>query len=303
VSFNTLPFMDTPLVSTDKTPSKILQTQDSFAMLYKKDDDFIHIRGSSLHPLQALVSLHTGVMFNALRDGRVTSPHADAFEIKVKCSCTDDGASLVAGERILAKELLGWIYVRTACCLHKNATAHTKPFLLVERAVCGVLNVGLSLQIGTSVFREELEEVIFTRAVVRYGAQCPVATRERRRFLTLFVRETTVPRANFRILHLDQLAKGRWSNHTEVEVFLPDGVELTSVVRRAFAKRLSFALVPIVPRIYPRSRWTGADLALGDVGLVQACHGLFRPAYRKWVQRTTGTSLIIGLDYVWFLFK
>ena len=64
-------------------------------------------------------------------------------------------------------------------------------------------------------------------------------------------------------------------------------VAIESLNRDAVAERMAagmlVALCNSSPRLYPRSRWTGADLATDDLGILECVHRLLSTSYFRFV--------------------
>eukprot|EP00959_Pyramimonas_sp_CCMP1952_P118006 2467367-Pyramimonas_sp.AAC.1 len=54
-------------------------------------------------------------------------------------------------------------------------------------------------------------------------------------------------------------------------------------VRHWFLSYFAKALCGASPKIFPRSRWTGSDLTLDALGLLDGIHGLGTAAFTKFV--------------------
>ena len=64
--------------------------------------------------------------------------------------------------------------------------------------------------------------------------------------------------------HLPWRYHGVWSADDAID-FVTDGIMV--------------ALCSVAPRLYPRHRWVGADLALDDLGVFEGCHRLLSSTY------------------------
>ena len=52
------------------------------------------------------------------------------------------------------------------------------------------------------------------------------------------------------------------------------------------------------PGLWPRSRWTGAELPLSQFGLLCAIHGIFLPAYAHWLERHSSASVATHVPHL-----
>ncbi|CAK0904685.1 unnamed protein product, partial [Prorocentrum cordatum] len=80
---------------------------------------------------------------------------------------------------------------------------------------------------------------------------------------------------------IDALANGDWTNHHVIEHWSPVPTTREAVVHR-FQKQFVWAVASSAPHIYPRHRWTGAEITLRWVLTLQSCHGLLDAVYAEW---------------------
>ena len=120
---------------------------------------------------------------------------------------------------------------------------------------------------------------------LRVGSPGPDAIQFKRDMLQLFVAQGYL--VEVRKLLLIALPNGDWRQH-QIEYYdnkaRPVGVS-EEVWKDALCKRLigglMCALVSTSPPMYPRHRWTGADLACDFLGIMEACHCLLSSTMRR----------------------
>ena len=89
------------------------------------------------------------------------------------------------------------------------------------------------------------------------------------------------------------LPNGDWRNVEFIEHYLSAEALLVFDRKKfaaAFSTALTFALAGSLIPLYPRSRWTGADLTADRAGLLLACHGLVFHVYPKFAADASSRS-------------
>ena len=166
--------------------------------------------------------------------------------------------------------------LHVTCDIHKSAGCHTKTFSLIADHISGMLNCFLSLRQGAAMvkFRRCLYEEIKLRLHILPGRCPPSAVDFKKKVVRLFCSHgaSLVTR---RML-LAVFPNGDWRSK-RVEHYVGN-VAIESLNRDAVAERMAagmlVALCNSSHRLYPRSRWTGADLATDDLGILECVHRL-----------------------------
>ena len=84
------------------------------------------------------------------------------------------------------------------------------------------------------------------------------------------------------------LPNGDWRSR-RVEVFVSHSSLLTPAeAERQLANGLVTALAGTQFEVYPRHRWTGADICFDRCGLLEAVHGIGSGAYRRFLELVGG---------------
>ena len=146
-------------------------------------------------------------------------------------------------------------------------------------------------------FRQSLAEVIRERLLVRRGYPPAEHTLLRRRLLALFCRSGR--QQNVKSFLLATLPNGNWLNTEAVEVWVAPGFFFDhSTVSDHIVKGLLNALSGKIFTTYNNSKWLGCDVAIDEIGLAQAVHGLAAASFRRMLEkRRPGQAQIGELQY------
>ncbi len=91
------------------------------------------------------------------------------------------------------------------------------------------------------------------------------------------------------------LANGDWQCSGEIQHYIngdPENDE--DMLRSEMADGLTQALCSRAPHIYPRHRWTGADLSVDQLALMTCLHSLLRPVYCSFMEKFGKQSTVAG---------
>jgi len=137
-----------------------------------------------------------------------------------------------------------------------------------------------------TIFRQCLSNVISKMPLhLKFGRPPQRSVDFRNQMLRLFASKGRS--AHYRRCLLMHLPNGDWENLDAIEYYVPPGREQVMtppVVRHVLTVGLSFALMGSRPSLYPRHRWTGAEVSIDDIAIGVACHGLAVAAYRAFVE-------------------
>ena len=277
------------------TKAKIFATDQRFGMLLKVPQHLqeafqqphVFVYGHSLSLLQVLERTTAGLTKQALQIARSVSSSADLFPMKTRLCTSDAAPSNNLAEKLLASELgPSWSLVHLHCNVHKIAAVHSHSFAQVQQHIQGVVNFALALQEASAMmaFRRALSEVVQEKLTIRIGYPSAECVAYRKFLINLFL--STGRQQCLRRFLLETLPNGNWRNESEVEVFVAPGVDFDrQQLAEGVTKGLLLALSSKVFTTYNQSKWLGCDLALDEVGLCLAVHGLARAAFSRSLQR------------------
>ena len=267
---------------------KLLQTESGYGMLLSINGKHCLVRGSTLTHLLNLEACSARCLVAAQRLTSSISPACSKFRLRLRTSTTDRASANLLCERVMSTTLEGAEFkgLHLGCDVHVVSRIHTRVMSLADPTVVGVLRHALSLQGGLhmNLFRKALRLEIRSRGgvVVRVGSAPREALQHRELMLRLFASHgrSVLPR---RVL-LMLLPNGDWRSR-RIEVFVDDVSQLSAAeAERQLANGLVAALAGSTFQVYPRHRWTGADVAFDRCGLLEAVHGLGAGAYRHFLR-------------------
>lgn len=272
-------------VQTQKAVAKLMQTEQSFAMVIDHRDSYVVLLGDTVDTVTSMAS-GTGAATKdvQLRISGVTE-HSNAFSQTTRLTCLDRASANVAAERALVHSRSGWSWLAFWCTIHILAGICTKTFSLVESEISGMINAALAMRNGASMsrFRRCLKMEIKSRFKLTYIAPSADALEYKRLLLRLFCANGS--QWEVRCLTLLFYCTGDWRNTSYVEFYVLAmwanvGIDvLLGLVQVAIVN----ACCPVAPPIWPRSRWLGADLSADSFGLLNGMFGLFRPTMHSFV--------------------
>ena len=279
---------------------KILQTRQCFGMLLRTGDQLWSLRGDSLTPLQVLERNTAEVLKDALQRSACCSPQSQAFQFKARVVCTDRAGANIKAERSLAAERgPAWQTLHTFCDLHAVSSALVGTFDgLMPDQVSGLIRCALSLREGSalSTFRRCLRQEIRQRLVVLRGQPSIEAQNHKNLIFNIFFSAGRKQSLSERLI-LAKLPNGDWRNRREVEYYIPDRLEPPrnkAAISQLLEAGLSYALVGKKPSVWARHRWTGADLAVEELGRLECVHGLLRPTYQRFIHTYKGSHITLA---------
>lgn len=273
------------MLSSSKDAQKVLQTVQSGGMLVRVGGHYIAIAFSTVCALQVMSSGTASCIAEAQRRTSGATRASKAFCQNMRIVCTDRASANIAAERALRDERGdSWSTLHSFCDVHRTAGAHTKTFVLLASNVSGMIRCALALRNGAALsrFRTCLAQEIASRFKVKHGSPTAEAKAYKMGVLRLFVSHGA--QLAVRRLLLALCPNGDWRRE-EVEYYPPPGRprQPTEVYLKHVTAGLIIALSSAQPSIYPRHRWTGADLATDCLGVMEACHRLLSTAFARFV--------------------
>jgi hypothetical protein len=176
------------------------------------------------------------------------------------------------------------------CDIHKAYTCQTLQATILDPVISGIVHTALAMRPGGTVqrFRDALRCFFRKRLKIYRGAAPPVksssAAIEREAKLDTFISvDDYGPRALERRQVLRELLNGDWSHNRPVHYCFGccSGKQQTLDI---MCKEVVDALVPAECPMFPRSRWTRANLAVNWIGLLESCHGIASVVMRPWLR-------------------
>ena len=273
-------------LTSSSSAQKILQHRQVAAYLLRCREGYLLVKSPrTLTPLVILESGTSEVLATALRRLSAGTRAVSTFGQKVRGICTDQASANIAAERgMQAERRDSRTTIHNLCNVHKTALVHSKTFALVKSGIKGMIATALSLRAPSAMskFRRAMREEIMSRLQILHGKPSREAMQHKRAVLTLFC-------AHGRNLAVKKVLlllcpNGDWRSE-QVQFFLPLGARAPP--REAVAEFLCTGVVTALcanhPGIYPHHRWTGADLACDDLGLIESVHCLLSGTYIRFL--------------------
>ena len=282
------------LARTDGSHGKILQSESSYGLLMKVGEKFVAVHSQVLVHLQNLESCTAKILLAAQVAHSSVSPACASFKLRLRASTTDRASSNMLAEKMLGEQLSASAFdnLHLGCEVHVVSRIHNRVLSLMSGTTAGVLRHSLSLQGGAlmNTFRRAIRLEIRARGGVRllHGSP-PVAVQRHRDFmLRLFCARGRCVLEKRSLLLL--LPNGDWRSK-RIELYVPHGSQLTAdAAEDMVANGLVTALAGAQYDVYPRHRWTGADLAVDQCGLLEAVHCLGSSSYARFLDLLSGTE-------------
>ena len=157
-------------------------------------------------------------------------------------------------------------------------------FAVVDPLVIGAMRHAVKFRTGssTSRFRACLREEIASRLTLLNGSPPPEAAEYKAKCMRAFVTHAGAVTTRMALLAL--LPNGEWRSH-KVEYYRSPSTGLVDaqVVLQYVSDGLFTAFASSQPHIYNRSKWTGSDLAVDDLGIFESVHRLLSTTYARFV--------------------
>lgn len=281
------------VLGEDTGPAKLFQTTGSISLLVKcpPDEDgnreLLLITNYPVPWVQNLQSSSAECLKRALLETSSVPVGSRAFPLKVRAATSDRLAANMKAERsLLVDRGEGWLGLHAACDVHRAAGSQTKAFHLADDDISNMIRLSLSLRLSGNMrrFRACMVNLVRARLKIIQHPPSPEADEYRQFCFDLFL--SRGPRAAQRRMDLWWWLNGDWRDHSCIQHYpRRSGGERLS--RDAIAKRLTHILVSALagkaPSTFPRHRWTGVDLSLDELGLMQCVHGVLAHAYRAFL--------------------
>lgn len=264
---------------------KVVQVVQQAGLLVKAGDLLVSIISDTVCPLSVVESGSAANLKACQVRLSGATLAAKSFDQAMRLVCTDSLAANLAAERSLAEDRGFGGTLHKVCDIHKTATSYSRTFSLLESNVSGMIHCALSLREGAAMsrFRGCLRDEVASRFEVKVGAPSREAVAHKKAVLQTFVSHGTCL-ATRRIL-LVLCPNGDW-RAPKVQHFVPPGMA-GSTSRALLLEHVTAGLITAMcasqPEVYPRHRWTGADISTDRLGVLESCHQLLSTSYRRFL--------------------
>lgn len=270
-------------VSSTQAPQKVVQSSLSGALVVRLNGKLLSFVFDTPCPLAVVSHCTTAVIAHLQLLLSQASRAARAFRHRTRAAVTDAHAANVAAEpQICNERQANGIHI--LCDIHKTAAVHEKTLAMVDSTVTGLIQTALALRTGGAMvtFRTCLREEIASRLVLRHGFPPKEAVEYKKKVLRVFVSHGTG--VIVRRLLLILCPNGDWRSE-RIEYYIqessPNALKDKELILEHLTSGLMVALASSQPRMYNRSKWTGADLATDDLGIMEACHRLASTTFAR----------------------
>ena len=279
------------VVGSGSATAKIFQCTSDLGLLIKSkrpiepgQNPYTFVIAHTLTWLQFLETSSSEVLREALQSVSPVSTAANAFQAKVRLTASDRlAANLKAEKKLVEDRGDGWLSLSSPCDVHIVAGAQTKSLALIADFVSSMVHLSLSLRLSGMMrrFRACVRGVVARMLKIMHGTPPPEAERYRAFCLDLFLSRGSHS-ARRRVLLLMWL-NGDWRDTTHIQHYVqassPAAERSPAYLCRMVSRAVLQALASKMPSVFPRTRWTKADTATDELGLLMCCHGILFHAY------------------------
>ena len=274
-------------VKASGAPQRIMQTRGEMALVLRLGGKLVSIAFKSHFPLSVLEQCTAKCIkqqqLSMSRVGRA----AKAFKSYTRAVTTDAFSGNKAAEGGIAQERAkgeghhGSLHL--LCAVHATAGVYDRCFSLVDAHITGVIRAALALRSGAAMarFRACLREEIGSRLEIKTGFPSAAASNYKKQACRLFVSHGQAALTRRALLAL--CPNGDWrassvqyhASSEEQQRLSPDEV------KEHLTNGLVVALASSQPALYNRSKWTGSDMAVDDLGIFEAVHRLLSTTFAR----------------------
>eukprot|EP00971_Amphidinium_carterae_P094939 1878449-Amphidinium_carterae.4 len=270
-------------VSTSGT-AKLLQARQMFCMVLKVGRGHIKLYGESPCHLSVMEKSNAATLAEALQRLSGTSMCSERFALKTRlCTVDKHPANLVCERSLPLMRDSGWQSFVQPCEIHATARAFTKTYdHLMPTDVSGCIHVALALRSSMPTWRVCLQQEINSKMKLVFGHPPPEANIYKSELIRVFI--STGSKVLQHKLLAARLPSGDWQRRDELQIYLPMHFK-GKVSRSAISKSVESAITSLVasqrPHLFARHRWTGADLAIEELGRLEGLCRLLGSTFRR----------------------
>lgn len=262
---------------------KIMQIVQDGGMLLNINGHFVTLFTNTICSLTAMPSASAAAIKETQVRVSGVSRGATKFAKATRVACTDRySANLSAEPAVVEERGAPWSGLHVHCDIHKTARIYTKAFSAFENHIRGMIHTALALGTGTSLarFRKAVKEEIASRFVLKHGSPPVEAVQYKQAIMSVFL--SGGKQVAVRRILLAQAPNGDWRNH-EIEYYVPliQPQPTREQCLEHMVAGLLAAFTACKPHLYPRHRWTGAEMTVDSLGIFEACHKLLSTSFMR----------------------
>ena len=206
----------------------------------------------------------------------------EKFERKVRVSTSDQDAAIEKAEAVRSSKECALL--RIPCHVHICSAILKKAGKILDMDITGMVQLTLSLnETGAMTsFRKALRDTLARpgKLVVRTGLP-PRAISDANRQLLDILFEGCDSYEQARRCTIESLANGDWTKDGVIETWVREPVAQQDMVHRLQTAWVT-AVCGAAPHVYPRHRWTGAEITMRWVLLLHCRNGILAEVYTGW---------------------
>ena len=274
---------------------KIVQTRKHTAVVVRLGEQLATLAYEGPARLSVIESATADVLKRQQLSVSETTRIAAIFQGHTRAATTDAHPSNICVESSISRDRsavgCGCPSLHLLCEVHKTAGIYKKTFAPLDSRITGVIRCALSMRTagGMSVFRSCMREEIASRIEVLDGHP-PLAARVYKMcLLKVFASQGSCATTRRALLSL--CPNGDWRSNN-IEFYLRDSDTFSRADTGAIVKHvtngLTVALAAATPHLYNRSKWTGADVAVDDLAVLEGVHRLLSTTIARFSARYVG---------------
>ena len=234
-----------------------------------------------------------------------------AFKSTTRAATSDAFSGDIASEKSIAmqrRRKKDDNALHILCDVHGTAGVHDKTFLPLDSQISGLINTALALRSGAAMSRVRkcLMAEIASHLGVLQGSPPEAAEAYKRTMLRIFIRHGSATLTKRALLSL--CPNGDW-RAPMVQYYVRTDTPLELRERDKIIQHLSngltIALASSRPALYNRSKWTGSDIAVDDLGVFESVHRRVSTTFARFcadfckgaLRRTQMMGLVADLRY------
>ena len=289
-------------VKGDAVIGKLLQTKPKYSLLLQIGSAYMQLCGGCYTPIQCIERNSSQIMLEALSRVSYITYDIEQFKCKTRIVCCDQAPSNLRAEQSLIEERgPTWASCVLPCAVHITSACFQKTFDLIPKFISGLLHTSLALRNGASMlqFRTCVRHQVRKRFCFVLGPLHEDAIQWKLALLKTFASNSGS--ATYKAVLLLMVFNGDWRNEEQVQ-HIPTSHKDTPDTAEFVQDLMESAIIAVAcatkPGLWPRSRWTGAELPVNQYGLLSSVHGVFLPAYAQWLESHSSVALQGGMGSV-----
>jgi hypothetical protein len=285
-------------LSATQEQQKIIQTQLGVGYLVLLSGRHVCITFSPIPSPLSCVERCTSASIKAQQLSVSHTTRASlAFKGRTRAVTTDGFSANPVAENSIASDRNGGVSNRlhVICDTHGVAGVYGKVFKPLDRHITGVIRTAMSLRNGAAMarWRKCLRLEVVDRLELLDGSPPREATEYKKFILRLFVSHGAC--LLMRRILLILCPNGEWRHH-RVQFYIGFGSPFANLPRSEVVDHVTngllLALASTQPPIYNRSKWTGSDIAVDSLSIVEAVHRLLSTTYCRFVASYLKGSMV-----------